>query len=202
MIEFRFHGRGGEGVKTLAFWLAETAIMQGLQAQAFPQYGPERSGAPVTAFVRIDDKPITIHSPVLNPDVVVVVNPQLIFHKATLQGVKQETHLIANTRLTPEEIASKNIFQGCTCCLDATSKALELLKKSLTNAAMLAAIIEFVKVLDPDIAKRVVFEKLAAKYGEQVANNNIALMDWALQNLKCVCKHEQPVWRFNTSINE
>lgn len=194
MIEFRFHGRGGEGVKTLAFWLAEVAIAQGLQAQAFPQYGPERSGAPVTAFARIDNKRITLHSPVLQPDVVVVLNPQLLFHTSTMQGVKTKTHLIANTRLSPGDISKKQLFHGCSCTLDATIKALEVLEKPLVNAPILAAVVEFVRFLNPKIAKEVVFEKLKSKYDRVIASKNLELMDWALENIKCVCNCDIDSW--------
>ncbi|MDZ7377543.1 MAG: 2-oxoacid:acceptor oxidoreductase family protein [candidate division KSB1 bacterium] len=104
LIEVRWHGRGGQGAKTAALLLAEAAIAEGKYGQAFPEYGPERTGAPVRGFTRISDEPIRIHSAIQNPDVVIVLDQTLLDTIDVTEGTKPNSILIFNTTMTKEEI--------------------------------------------------------------------------------------------------
>src|SRR3989338_11602774 len=104
LIEIRWHGRGGQGAKTAALLFADAALSSGKYIQAFPEYGPERMGAPVTSFNRLSSKPILRHSGVANPDVVIVLDPTLMETTDVLEGMNEGGTLIVNTAKTPDEI--------------------------------------------------------------------------------------------------
>lgn len=104
MIEIRWHGRGGQGAKTASLLLAEAAFNTGKYVQGFPEYGPERMGAPITAYNRISDEKITIHSNIYEPDYVVVVDETLIGSVDVTKGLKKDGAIIVNTSKSPEEV--------------------------------------------------------------------------------------------------
>ena len=106
MIEIRWHGRGGQGAKTAALLLADVAFTKGMYVQGFPEYGPERMGAPITAYNRLDAQPIRIHSNIYDPDIVVVVDESLVGPADVTAGLKEGGALIINTSHSPEEIRS------------------------------------------------------------------------------------------------
>lgn len=140
LIEIRWHGRGGQGVVTAGKLLAETALEAGRYFQAFPDYGPERSGAPIRAFTRLSDAPIHIHSQIEQPDVVVVLDDSLLGVVDVTQGLKKEGLLIVNTPRTPAEIRSQLDFAGGrVVTVDATRIALEELGREITGGPMLGA---------------------------------------------------------------
>ena len=106
-VEIRWHGRGGQGAKTAALLLADVAFKTGKYVQGFPEYGPERMGAPITAYNRISNDPITIHSNIYSPDYVVVVDDGLLESIDVTQGLKKEGAVIVNTRSSKKEIAEQ-----------------------------------------------------------------------------------------------
>ena len=106
-VEIRWHGRGGQGAKTAALLLADVAFKTGKYVQGFPEYGPERMGAPITAYNRISNDPITIHSNIYSPDYVVVVDDGLLESIDVTQGLKKEGAVIVNTRRSKKEIAEQ-----------------------------------------------------------------------------------------------
>ena len=178
MIEIIIHGRGGEGAKTAAFMLAEAAILEGLYAQAFPEYGPERSGAPVRAFVRISDKPIYTHSPITNPDIVVVINPTLIDRKENYDGLKDKGVVILNT--------DKPINLGFDeWILDATRISLDTLGRPITNIPMMGALIRATNIVKPESFEEVIKTHLAGK-GEETVHKNIEAFKRSIQEVKHV----------------
>ena len=150
LVEIRWHGRGGQGAKTAAFLLGDAALAKGLYIQAFPEYGPERMGAPVTSFNRISSKPILLHSGVTNPDVVVVLDPTLIESVHVTEGMNDGGVLIVNTERAPEEIKSDcSIKPGIKVfTVDASRISTDCIGKDIPNTPMLGALIKATDILD------------------------------------------------------
>ena len=141
-IEIRWHGRGGQGAKTAALLLADVAFKFGMQVQGFPEYGPERSGAPITAYNRISEKEIRVHSNIYYPDYVVVVDETLLGSVDVTAGLKAEGALIVNTPKTPEEIAPfTKDYPGRIVTIDARKISEEALGRNFPNSPMLAAVV-------------------------------------------------------------
>lgn len=149
VVEIRWHGRGGQGAKTASLLLADAAFNTGKYIQGFPEYGPERMGAPITAYNRISDEPITVHSNIYEPDYVVVVDETLIEAVAVTAGLKETGGIIVNTAKTPEEIKAKlGGYNGKVCTIDARKISVECLGKYFPNTPMLAATIKVTGVMD------------------------------------------------------
>ena len=143
MIEIRWHGRGGQGVKTAALLLADAAFNTGKYVQGFPEYGPERMGAPITAFNRISDERCTIHSNIYEPDYVVVVDETLLSAVDVTKGLKEGGAIIINSAKNPEQIKSRlKGYKGKVCVLDARKISEEALGRYFPNTPMLAAVIK------------------------------------------------------------
>ncbi|MDR2386469.1 MAG: 2-oxoacid:acceptor oxidoreductase family protein [Deltaproteobacteria bacterium] len=140
MLEIRFHGRGGQGAVTSTELMAQTAIGMGKYAQAFPSFGPERRGAPVTAFLRISDQPIRIREKVYNPDVVVVLDPTVMSVTKVDQGLGPDGLLLINTTHSIDILRKQFGFKQKIVTIDAMTIALEILKVPITNTIMLGAL--------------------------------------------------------------
>lgn len=148
MLEIRWHGRGGQGAKTASLLLADAAFNTGKYIQGFPEYGPERMGAPITAYNRIDDKEIRLHCNIYNPDYVVVVDDSLIGTVDVTKGLKDNGAIIINTSKSVIEIKKLlNGYKGEVYVVDATKISLECLKANFPNTAMLAAVVKVTKVM-------------------------------------------------------
>jgi len=143
MLEIRFHGRGGQGSVTSAVLLAKAAGKEGKYSQAFSAFGPERRGAPVRAFCRISNIPITRRSQVYNPDYVVVLDPSLLTLPEVSEGLKEDSEIIINTN-KPVNSPHK------THTYDATSLALKILGKEIVNTAMLGVFAKVTKLVRPE----------------------------------------------------
>jgi pyruvate ferredoxin oxidoreductase gamma subunit len=140
LTEIRWHGRGGQGVVTAGELLAETALESGKYFQAFPDYGPERMGAPIRAFTRLSDEPITIHSQIEEPDVVLVLDPTLLGAVQVAEGLKQDGILLVNTTLSPAEVREATGFEaGRVFTVDASHIAIEEMGREITNTPMIGA---------------------------------------------------------------
>ena len=150
MLEIRLHGRGGQGAVTSAELLALSAINEGKYGQAFPSFGPERRGAPVVAFCRVDDKQIKIRSEINNPDLVLVLDPSILRIVNVTAGLKGDGILITNTKYTADEIGKE---LGLTCkiaVVNATKIAREELGLPITNTTMLGALLKARGFVDPE----------------------------------------------------
>ena len=148
LTEVRFHGRGGQGAWTASRLLAQAGLKEKRFIQSFPSFGPERAGAPITAFTRISDTPIHIHSSVYEPDVVVVLDPTLL-GTSVIEGVKPDTKLVVNTKMSPLELKeSLALLANEVWTLDATSLALKVLNRPITNTAMLGAVVKATTIVD------------------------------------------------------
>ena len=140
VVEIRWHGRGGQGVVTAGKLLAETALGTGQYFQAFPDYGPERMGAPIRAFTRLSPKPINIHSQIEEPDVVLVLDPTLLGTVAVTEGIQEDGILLVNAALSPEEVREITEFHtGQVFTVDASHIAIEEMGREITNTPMLGA---------------------------------------------------------------
>ena len=151
MIEIRLHGRGGQGAVTSAELLAIAAINTGKYAQAFPSFGPERRGAPVTAFLRIDDKPIRTRAEIYNPDVVLVLDPSILRLVDVSNGIKADGIVIANSKYTGAELQEELKIENGFASVNATKIAMEELGLPITNTTMIGALLrmqQFVSVDD------------------------------------------------------
>ena len=148
LIEIRWHGRGGQGAKTASLLLADAAFNTGKYIQGFPEYGPERMGAPITAYNRISTSPITIHSNIYYPDYVVVVDDTLLESVDVTAGLKETGAIVINTTKSADYL--KNVlkgYSGSIYTIDARKVSMETLGKYFPNTPMLAAIVKVSKIM-------------------------------------------------------
>ncbi len=182
LTEIRWHGRGGQGSVTSAELLAKAAIAEGKYAQAFPAFGPERRGAPLIAFDRIDSqKPIFLRAEIKQPDVVVVNDPTLLKVIKVTAGLKENGWLIINTKKDFAEIEKIVGDNWRLALVDATSIAREVLGVLIVNTAMLGAVIKAVGVIDP----KSLYEPIEERFG-RLAEKNYNAMQQAYE--KCRVK--------------
>ena len=150
-VEIRWHGRGGQGAKTAALLLADVAFKAGKYVQGFPEYGPERMGAPITAYNRIGDDKITVHSNIYEPDYVVVVDEGLIDSIDVTAGLNPEGAIVVNSAKSAEEIRQKlRGYEGKVYTVDARKISVAALGKYFPNSPMLAAIVAVSGVMDKE----------------------------------------------------
>lgn len=143
IVEIRWHGRGGQGAKTASLLLADAAFNTGKYVQGFPEYGPERMGAPITAYNRISDQRSTVHSNIYEPDYVVVVDETLLSAVDVTAGLKKEGAIVINSSKSPAELRPKlKGYEGRVCTIDAGKISEEELGKNFPNTPMLAAIVK------------------------------------------------------------
>ena len=187
MIEIRWHGRGGQGAKTASLLLEDAAFNTGKYIQGFPEYGPERMGAPITAYNRISDMPIRIHSNIYEPDYVVVVDDTLLESVDVTAGLKKSGAIVINTTKSSEEL--KNLlkeYEGEIYTIDARKVSMETLGKYFPNTPMLAAIVKVSKVMsDEDLLEDMKgsFKHKFAKKPE-VIEGNMKALELALKEVK------------------
>lgn len=187
LVEIRWHGRGGQGAKTASLLLADAAFNTGKYIQGFPEYGPERMGAPITAYNRISDERITIHSNIYEPDYVVVVDDSLLECVDVTAGLKEEGAIVINTTKTPDEVRPLlKGYKGKVCTIDAKTISIETLGAYFPNTPMLAAIVKVSGIMpEQDFLDDMVgsFKHKFAKKPE-VIDGNMAALKRALNEIK------------------
>ena len=165
-IEIRWHGRGGQGAKTAALLLADAAFNTGKYVQGFPEYGPERMGAPITAYNRISSDVIRVHSNIYDPDFVAVVDETLLHTVDVTAGLKKEGAIIVNTAKSKEEIMPQlNGYEGRVVTIDARTISEEALGKYFPNSPMLAAVVATTGVMP----KETFLHEMRASYKHKFA---------------------------------
>lgn len=187
MIEIRWHGRGGQGAKTASLLLAEAAFDTGKYIQGFPEYGPERMGAPITAYNRISDERVTIHSNIYEPDYVIVVDETLLDVVDTTAGLKQEGAIIINSSKSPEELKSKlNGYNGKVYTIDARKISMDTLGRYFPNMPMLGAIVKVSKIMDDNIFIEAMDKSFHHKFANkpQVIEPNMNAVKRALSEVR------------------
>ena len=171
MVEIRIHGRGGQGAVTSAEILALAAIGEGKYAQGFPSFGPERRGAPVIAFARVDDKPVRLRSKIYHPDVALVLDPSLMKILNPADGLKPDGLLIINSNKPEDQIRSEIGYRGKLATVDADLIAREELGLPITNTTMLGALIRGTGIVQLDS----VIPPLKHRFGRGAERNEKAL---------------------------
>ncbi len=168
VVEVRFHGRGGQGMVTAAQVLATAAILEGKYAQAFPEFGPERRGAPVKSYLRISDRPIYIREPVLHPDVIVVADQSLFGAENPLEGAKDTSILVVN-----------GVYKAPikTYYVDATTLAIKVLGRPIVNTALIGAVVKATGV----VSLGTVAEALKKYFTGRLYDLNVKLVQIAYQ---------------------
>ncbi len=179
MVEIRWHGRGGQGAKTACLLLADVAASEGKYVQGFPEFGPERMGAPITAYNRISEKRCTVHSNIYHPDYVVVVDETLLDSVDVTGGLKKGGAIIINTTNPPEQIRPKlREWDGTICTIDARRISEQFLGENFPNTPMLAATVKVSGVLDTERFLTHVEESFKAKFATkpQLIEGNMATL--------------------------
>ena len=193
-IEIRWHGRGGQGAKTAALLLADVAFKTGQNVQGFPEYGPERMGAPITAYNRISADKIRVHSNIYHPDYVVVVDETLLDSVDVTAGLKKTGAIIVNTAKAKEEIAGRlNGYEGRVFTIDARKISMETLGKNFPNSPMLAATVAVSGVMPREkfiTEMRASYEHKCAKKLE-VIDGNMKALELAFDHLEKAIKSEK-----------
>ena len=189
MIEIRWHGRGGQGAKTASLLLADAAFNTGKYIQGFPEYGPERMGAPITAYNRISDTPIRIHSNIYEPDYVVVVDDTLLESVDVTAGLKPEGAIVINTTKDGEHL--KKLLKGYTgkiYTIDARKVSMETLGKYFPNTPMLAAIVKVSGIMSEDDFVKDMEGSFKHKFAKkpEVIDGNMKALKLALTEVKQV----------------
>jgi len=167
VFEVRIHGRGGQGGKTAAQFIAEAAMGKGKEIQAFPEYGPERTGAPVNAYVRIADKKIRVYHSVKNPDAVLVIDPTLMEIMDVTAGLGEDGVLIVNTNKAPGQIREQTGFKGKIYTVDATKISIDATGVNKPNVPIIGALIKATEVIPVDSVTDVIKAKFLKKLGEE-----------------------------------
>ena len=189
-IEIRGHGRGGQGAKTASLLLADAAFNTGKYIQGFPEYGPERMGAPITAYNRISSEPIRIHSNIYEPDFVVVVDDTLLESVNVTDGLKEEGAIVINTTKNKEELESLlNGYKGRVYTIDARKVSMETLGKYFPNTPMLAAIVKVSGIMNEEEFVKDMEGSFKHKFAKkpEVIDGNMKALKMALEEIKQVC---------------
>jgi pyruvate ferredoxin oxidoreductase gamma subunit len=185
MTEIRWHGRGGQGAKTAAGLVAQVAMEEGKFSQGFPEYGPERMGAPIRGFTRISDGPVKVHSPITTPDVVVVLDDTLLATVDVAEGLSKGGAVIVNTKKPPEDVSAQLSSKDVSVwTVDATQISIDELGRDIPNTPMIGALIKATGVVDMDGLKKSIEKKFMGKFGERVVKGNLKALDRAHGEVK------------------
>ena len=187
LIEIRWHGRGGQGAKTASLLLADAAFNTGKYIQGFPEYGPERMGAPMTAYNRISTNPIRVHSNVYEPDYVVVVDDTLLSAVDVTSGLKEEGAILINTTKTIDEIKPLlKGYKGNVYTIDARKISEDALGKYFPNTPMLAAIVKVTGIMSDDDFIKDMQSSFKHKFAKkpEVIPGNMQAVEVALKEVK------------------
>lgn len=186
MVEIRWHGRGGQGAKTAALLLADVAFKAGKYVQGFPEYGPERMGAPITAYNRISEKPVTVHSNIYSPDYVVVVDDGLLWSTDVTHGLKESGAVIINTEKEKEALLPLlHNYKGAVYTLDAKAISLQALGKNYPNSPMLAAVVAVSRVMEQEEFLREMLDSFRHKFAKkpEVIDGNMKALELAFAEI-------------------
>ena len=187
LVEIRWHGRGGQGAKTASLLLADAAFNTGKYIQGFPEYGPERMGAPITAYNRISDKPIRIHSNIYEPDYVVVVDDSLLESVDVTAGLKEDGAIVINTTKDADYLKTAlKGYKGKIFTIDARKVSMETLGRYFPNTPMLAAIVKVSKVMDEKEFLEDMQGSFKHKFAKkpEVIEGNMKALEMALNEVK------------------
>jgi len=181
LLEIRWHGRGGQGAWTASELLARAAVYEGKYIQSFPEFGPERMGAPVTAFTRISSEPIKIHCAVYNPDVVAVLDSTLLKTVPVTEGLDEDGVIVINSKDNPSEIRKLlNSDKRKVWTVPATEIAIKILGMPISNTAMLGAVARVTNIVSLESVEKIVNER----FRRDIAEKNFAVIKDAYKEVK------------------
>ncbi len=187
LVEIRWHGRGGQGAKMACLLLADVAGLEGKFVQGFPEYGPERMGAPITAYNRISEKRSTVHSNIYYPDYVVVVDESLLNSVDVTGGLKEGGAIIINTPGSPQEMLPRlRGWTGTVCTIDARRISEEILGANFPNTPMLAAVVKVSGVLESERFLAHIEESFKHKFAAQpqLIEGNMATLKKSMEEVQ------------------
>jgi pyruvate ferredoxin oxidoreductase gamma subunit len=174
MLEIRWHGRGGQGAVTAAKMTAELALGQGKYFQAFPEYGPERSGAPIVAFTRVSDAPIQVYSGIEHPNIVAVLDPSLLGIVDVVKGAPDDAVVLINSELPPAELRRKYGLKGHRLyTIAATKIAVETIGRAIPNTPMVGALTRITGLFPIENVVEFLREDFGKKFPPKVVEGNI-----------------------------
>jgi pyruvate ferredoxin oxidoreductase gamma subunit len=186
MTEIRWHARGGQGAKTAAMFLAEAVLEKGKYGQGFPEYGPERRGAPMRGYTRIADVPIRRHCMIEHPGIVIILDSTLLDSPAAAvtAGTGKGTVFIVNTTETPAFISKKLAVKGAKVhTVDATGIALDTIGRPIPNMPMIGALLAVNDVMTVEELKSALVQQLGSKFSQVIIDGNLNAVDRASKEL-------------------
>ncbi|MEK6816809.1 MAG: 2-oxoacid:acceptor oxidoreductase family protein [Nanoarchaeota archaeon] len=184
MFEIIIHGRAGQGSKSMGQFLAEAALIKGKYFHAFPTYGPEKTGSPMAAYVKISDGPIPSYGPIVEPDAVVVIDETLLESIPVTKGLKKNGSLIVNTNKGKDYVKGITKFNGNIYTIDATGISLKCMGASTPNTPMLGALVKITDVVNLESISLRVKEKFLRKIGEAKTQQNIDAVKAGYEQVK------------------
>ncbi len=185
LTEICWHGRGGQGAVTAAKLVAELALGEGKFFQAFPEYGPERSGAPVVAFTRVSDEPIQVYCGIEHPQIVVVLDPSLLSTVDVTQGAPDDAIVLINSEMSPTELRKHYRLKGFRYyTVAATRIATETIKRPIPNTPMVGALTRITGLFNIDIVVALLREQFSKKFPPTVVEGNIAAVTRSYEEVK------------------
>lgn len=183
IFEIVFHARGGQGAKTAAELLAQAALKEGKFVQAFPDFGPERTGAPMKTFVRISDEPIRTHEPVVDPDMVVVMDETLLGIADVSKNLDENENLIVNTTKNSDNISALSHYIGNIHPIDASGLSMEVIGEPRPNTVVLGKLLKVSEIVKLQSVVDVFREKYLEKIGQEKTDKNIQAIERAYDSL-------------------
>lgn len=186
LVEIRWHGRGGQGTVTAAKVLADACISGGRYVQAFPEYGPERAGAPLRAYNRISDKELRLHCPVVNPQVISVVDATLLDAINVAEGATDDAVFIVNTTAEPSEVRKKLKAKDSqkVYTVDATKIAIDEIGRALPNSPMLGTVARATGLVSLDALLEDVKKSFGKKFSQKIIDGNLKAVTRGYEEVK------------------
>ena len=186
MVEIRWHARGGQGAKTAAIFVGEAVLDRGKYGQGFPEYGPERRGAPMRGYTRISEEPIRLHCSIERPQIVIVMDPSLLESPAAAvnAGTDENTIFLINTNETPATIKKRIGVPGAKVyTIDATGIALDSFGRPIPNMPMVGALLAIADLMTVDELKESMLQRFKHKFSQKVIEGNITAVQRAYEEV-------------------
>lgn len=185
LIEIRWHARAGQGAVTAAKLVADTALLGGNYIQAMPEYGPERTGAPLKAYTRISEEPIELHNNITNPSIVVVLDDTLLEGVDVIEGLLEDGTVVLNTTLSVDEAREKlGVGDGVkVAVVDASGIAMDTIKRDIPNTPIVGALSKVTGVVPLDLVKERLLATFGKKFAQEMIDANLASVDRAYEEV-------------------
>ena len=185
LTEIRWHARGGQGAKTASTFLAEAAIKDGKYSQGFPDYGPERMGAPMRGFTRVSDQPVRLHCAIDSPDIVIVLDDTLLDTVDVCEGLPADGVLIINSKKDPKAIRDKISWDGKQMyTINASEIALDEMGRPIPNTPMLGALVKVSEMISLEVLLEDITVKFSKKFKKQIVEGNLRAIKRAYEEVK------------------